>query len=121
MKSVNKLIGLLIVVAAVSCTKVDLPEPAVIDLGTKATSTAIKVIKQEGYTINTTLETTPGAKYSIQVIPFGKEEPVKKEGFTASDIITTKSVDLSGLPVGYYDFILIDIAGKEAKYPIIIK
>ena len=65
--------------------------------------------------------TTPGAKYSVQVIPFGKDEAVKTEGFTATDIITKKVYDLSALPKKDYDLIFIDIAGKEVKYPIIIK
>jgi hypothetical protein len=65
--------------------------------------------------------TTPGAKYSVQVVPFGKEEPVKKEGFTAVSEITKKSYDLSALPKRDYDFVFIDINGKEVKYPIVIK
>jgi hypothetical protein len=123
MKKINKVLGLgfLVILAISSCSKTDLPEPVTIDLGVKSVSTAIKSIVQEDKTVKVVLETTPGAKYSIQVVPFGKEEPVKKEGFTATDVITQKTFDLTGLPKNYYDFIIIDVAGKEAKYPLTIK
>ena len=56
-----------------------------------------------------------------QVVPFGKEDPVKKEGFTATEAVTKKVYDLSGLTKQDYDLIFIDINGKEVKHPIIIK
>ena len=65
--------------------------------------------------------TTPGAKYSIQIIPFGSEIPVIKEGFTANNIESSRIFDLSNLPKKDYDLIFIDISGNEVKYPIIIK
>jgi hypothetical protein len=92
-----------------------------IDLGVKSTSTAIKSIKQTENTVSVVLETTPGAKYSIQVIPFGSEIPAKKEGFTATESLTTKYLNLSELPKRDYDFIFIDVDGKEVKYPLTIK
>jgi hypothetical protein len=66
-------------------------------------------------------ETTVGAKYSVQIVPFGSDEPARKEGFTASDVVTKKVYDLSGLAKKDYDLIFIDISGKETKYPLIIK
>lgn len=123
MKKVSKILGLTILTTLVigSCTKYDDFEPAKIDLGVKSLSTAIKSITQEDKTVKVVLETTPGAKYSIQIVPFGKEEPVKKEGFTATDVITQKTYDLTGLSKNYYDFIVIDVDGKEVKYPLTIK
>jgi hypothetical protein len=106
----------------VACTKVvNPPSPAPIDLGVKSTSTSIKSIYQVGNTVTAEFETTVGSKYSVQIIPFGSDEPVKKDGFTAMDITTKKVYDLSTLAKKDYDLIFIDIAGKETKYPIIIK
>lgn len=109
----------LLALAVTSCTKFEneIPAPS-LDLGAKSTSTAVKSVKQEGNTITALFLTTPGAKYSLQVIPFGKEEPVKKEGFTATSEETLKVLNLSDLPKNYYDLIFIDVDGKEVKYPI---
>jgi hypothetical protein len=92
-----------------------------IDLGVKSTSTAIKSIIQTENTVTAVLETTVGAKYAIQVIPFGSDQPIKKEGFTATESLTTKYLNLSDLPKKGYDFIFIDVDGKEVKYPLTIK
>jgi hypothetical protein len=108
-------------VLVAGCTKVDLPEPSPINLGVKSTSTAIKSINQTGNIVTAVFETTIGSKYSVQIVPFASEQPVKKEGFTASNVITQKVYDLSELPKKDYDLIFIDIDGKEVKYPIIIK
>ena len=105
----------------VSCHKVDLPVPQVIDLGVTSTSTGIKSVSQVGNIITAEFVTTPGAKYSVQIVPFGKEEPVKKEGFTATDSTTKKIFNLSDLDKKDYDLLFIDISGKEVKHPIIIK
>ena len=103
------------------CTKIDVPQPQNIDLGVKSAGASIKSISQSGSVITANFSTTVGAKYSIQVIPFGKDEPVRKEGFTASDTLTKKVLNLSDLPKRNYDIIFIDITGNEIKYPIIIK
>ncbi len=123
MKKIDKILGLgfLITILAISCTKVDLPKPQVIDLGTKSTSTAIKSISQTGNIVTAEFETTIGSKYSVQIIPFGSETPSKKEGFTASENITKKVYDLTDLSKKDYDLVFIDISGKEVKYPIVIK
>ena len=123
MKKIDKILGLgfLITIIAISCTKVDLPQPQVIDLGTKSTSTAIKSITQTGNIVTAEFETTIGSKYSVQIIPFGSETPSKKEGFTASENITKKVYDLTDLSKKDYDLVFIDISGKEVKYPIVIK
>lgn len=104
-----------------ACTKIDVPAPQAIDLGVKSTSTAIKSIHQIGNTVTAEFETTVGAKYSVQIVPFGSDQPVKKDGFTATDITTKKTYDLSTLAKKDYDLIFIDISGNEIKYPLIIK
>jgi len=123
MKRIDKILGLgfLVTLLAVSCTKVDLPRPQIIDLGNQSTSTAIKSIAQTGNIVTAEFETTVGAKYSVQIIPFGSETPSKKEGFTATEGITKKVYDLSELSKKDYDLVFIDISGKEVKYPIVIK
>ena len=104
-----------------ACTKIDLPAPQVIDLGVQSQSTGIKSIVQVNNTVTAVFETTPGAKYSVQVIPFGSDKPSFKEGFTASEVTTQKIYNLSTLSKSDYDLIFIDINGKEVKHPIIIK
>jgi len=123
MKRIDRILGLgfLVTLLALSCKKVDLPQPQVIDLGTKSTSTEIKSIVQTGNIVRAEFETTIGSKYSVQIIPFGSETPSKKEGFTATEGITKKIYDLSELSKKDYDLVFIDISGKEVKYPIVIK
>jgi len=124
MRKIDKVLGLgfLVTLLALSCRKVDVPVMMnTIDLGKTSTATSIKSIGQAGNIVTAEFVTTPGAKYSVQVIPFGKDESVKTEGFTATDTLTKKVYDLSALPKKDYDLIFIDIAGKEVKHPIIIK
>lgn len=111
----------LLAVTVASCTnfEAEIPKPDV-NLGAKSTSTAIKNIVQTANTVTATFETTPGAKYSVQILPFGKDQPIKKEGFTATEVLTVKTYNLSDLPKNYYDLLFIDVDGKEVKYPIIL-
>jgi PBP1b-binding outer membrane lipoprotein LpoB len=123
MKKTILLIAIIVLVIG-SCRKSDYV-PTIkqekIDLGNKSTSTAIKSIIQTDNTVVAQFETTAGAKYAVQIIPFGSEEPVKKDAFTATDDITTKTYDLSTLPKKDYDLLFIDVDGKEVKFPLIIK
>jgi len=123
MKRIDRILGLgfLVALLALSCKKAVLQQPQFIDLGTTSTSTAIKSIAQTGNIVTAEFETTIGAKYSVQIIPFGSEIPSKKEGFTATETVTKKVYDLSKLSKKDYDLVFIDISGKEVKYPIVIK
>ena len=112
---------LIMVMFLAACTKIDLPAPQVIDLGVQSQATGIKSIVQVNNTVTAVFETTPGSKYSVQVIPFGSDKPSFKEGFTASETTTQKIYNLSTLSKSDYDLIFIDISGKEVKHPIIIK
>ena len=116
-----KKLTLIMVMFLAACTKVDLPAPQVIDLGVQSQSTSVKSIIQSGNIVTAEFETTVGSKYSVQIVPFGSDEPSKKDGFTAESTITKKVYDLSGLKKMDYDLIFIDISGKEVKYPLIIK
>jgi hypothetical protein len=115
------LVILTFIVGIASCRKVDIVPTPKIDLGVKSTSTSIKSIQQINNTVVAQFETTSGAKYAVQIVPFGSEEPVKNYSFTATDNLTTKTYDLSGLSRSDYDLIFIDVNGKEVKYPLVIK
>jgi hypothetical protein len=116
-----KKLTLIMVMFLTACTKIDLPAPQVIDLGVQSQSTSVKSITQSGNIVTAEFETTVGSKYSVQIVPFGSDEPSKKDGFTAESTITKKVYDLSSLKKMDYDLIFIDISGKEVKYPLIIK
>ena len=124
MKETNKLLAIYLMIIGIfviySCNK-ELEEPVRINFGILPMSTNIKSFTQNGNIVVVDFETTIGAKYSTLIIPFGKEEPVRKEGFTATEEITKKVFDLRELPKQDYDLIFIDINGNEIKHPIIIK
>jgi hypothetical protein len=124
MKETNKLLAIYLMIMGIfviySCNK-ELEEPVRINFGVLPMSTNIKSFTQNGNIVVVDFETTIGAKYSTLIIPFGKEEPVRKEGFTAIEEITRKVFDLRELPKQDYDLIFIDINGNEIKHPIIIK
>ena len=106
---------------AAACTKIAPTPQQVIDLGVQSQATSIKSVVQINNTVTAIFETTPGAKYSVQVIPFGSDKPAMVQGFTADAIVTKKIYDLSTLKRMDYDLIFIDISGKEIKFPIVIK
>ena len=116
-----KKLTLIMVMFLAACTKIAPTPQQTIDLGVQAQATGIKSIVQTNNTVTAVFETTPGSKYSVQVIPFGSDKPSFKEGFTASDATTQKIYNLTTLTKSDYDLIFIDISGKEAKYPIVIK
>lgn len=107
--------------AGISCRKVEVAPQPQINLGVQSQSTGIKSVTQVNNTVTAVFETTPGAKYAVQVVPFGSEKPSLKEGFTASSETTQRIYNLSTLSKSDYDLIFIDISGKEVKYPIVIK
>jgi hypothetical protein len=119
MKKATLIIVMFLAVSA--CRKVETAPTPIIDLGVQSQSTGIKSVVQVNNTVTAVFETTPGAKYSVQVIPFGSDKPSFKEGFTASEATTQKIYNLSTLSKSDYDLIFIDINGKEVKHPIIIK
>jgi hypothetical protein len=119
MKKLTLIMVMFLAIAA--CRKIEVPPTQAIDLGVQSQSTSIKTISQVNNIVTAEFETTPGAKYSVQIVPFGSDEPAKKDGFTADNTITKKVYDLSSLKRMDYDLIFIDISGKEIKYPLIIK
>jgi hypothetical protein len=103
------------------CAEPELEDYSMIDLGVTSKPTLIKSVKQTSNEVKVVFSTTTGAKYSVQILPFGNEVPVIVNGFTATSEETQKEYNLNGLPKGDYDLILIDIKGDEIKTPLIIK
>jgi hypothetical protein len=103
------------------CSKTEITEYEPINLGQQSTSTAIKSVNQTNNVVTVVFETTIGSKYSVQITPFGSETPIRKEGFTATEVTTQRVYNLSGLDKKDYDLTLIDISGKEVKHPIVVK
>lgn len=114
----KKLIPILLLLFIVGCTKVDIQPPQTLDLGKVSTSTAINKITKNNNTLTVEFYVTPGAKYSVQFIPFNGDKPSKIEGFTADNEIVTKTYDLSSLKRMDYNMIFIDVKGNETKYPV---
>jgi hypothetical protein len=117
-----KKILLITVILLTSCTKVVPTLPYTVDLGRQAQTTAITkvfpIVSNGNITI--TMKVTPEAKYSLQVTDLLEDE-IKSFGFTASDTIYIKTLDLTSLKSGDYNLTLIDISGKESKQNLIIK
>jgi hypothetical protein len=68
-------------------------------------------------TVTFDLQTTPGAKYSIQVTDISGDIKVK-QGLLATDTIQKVSLSLDKIGVGIYDVVVMDIKGNEIKQPI---
>ena len=104
----------------VSCQDIEVLERE-IDLGATAKGTDITSIVTANKSTTIVANTTVGAKYSIQIQPFGNsEQPLKTVGFTAESEATIKTINLSELPAGMYDLYLIDISGTIIKKPLIL-
>jgi hypothetical protein len=103
----------------VSCQDIEVLEKE-IDLGATAKGTDITSIIVSNKSTTVVANTTAGAKYSIQIQPFGKTESLKTVGFTAESEATIKTINLNELPAGMYDLYLIDISGTIIKKPLIL-
>jgi len=118
----NLLIGFsLLLIVLVGCRKYDEISPSnTINLGVESKSTSIVSVINSEDIVSITYNLTVGSKYSLQVIPFGHESAIKTFGFTAETSSQSKMYDLTSLPKGDYDLILIDIRGHEIKRPIVL-
>lgn len=117
-----KIIVLLGLMTFLGCRKVDF-YPTPIDLGVTSETTkivSISPIISNGNSVTVNMNTTSGSKYSLSVTDLLDNE-VKSFGFTASDVTTQKTLDLSSLKTGDYNLVLTDIKGSESKINIIIK
>ena len=115
----NAFIYILFILFLVSCEDIQVVDQP-INLGATATGTDITSIVVVNKSTTIIANTTVGAKYSIQIYPFGSAEPIKTIGFTATSGATIKTINLNELPVGMYDLHLIDISGTIIKKPLIL-
>lgn len=112
---------LLLVIFFFACSDLEKFESPELNLGAKATSTEILSVTSVSAKVTVMYAVTAGAKYSVQVYPFGASEPAKTLPLTAEEDITTKVYDFTDLPDGLYDLTLTDISGTSIKKPLIIK
>jgi len=112
-------IYILFIFFLVSCEDIQVIDTP-INLGATAIGTDITSIVTANKSTTIVAKTTEGAKYSIQIQSFGKTEPLKTIGFTATSNATIKTINLSELPAGMYDLHLIDISGTNIKKPLIL-
>lgn len=124
MKELRVLMGvyLLCILVLLACRKViDVPAPVVIDLGKESKSFAFKSIPYiDNGTVVFFLQTTIGAKYSIQVVDIRGDVKVK-QGLLATKELEVVKLPLDKISIGAFDLIVLDIKGAEIKQPIIKK
>jgi hypothetical protein len=121
MKELRLLLGIYIaiIILVVACTKtVSITQPP-LSLGvTAAPMQFVTSPFVDGGNVKFTIQTTPGAKYSVQIVDISGDIKVK-QGLTAVDTIQKISLPLD--KIGAFDVIILDIKGNEIKQPIIKK
>ena len=115
----KKTIAFLLIVMLAACQDIEQLEKEV-SLGEMPVATDIKSLSVEGKQATIVANTTVGARYSIQIQSFGKTEPLKTVGFTATSVATIKTIQLDTLSRGLYDLTLTDVSGVTIKKPLII-
>lgn len=109
-----------IVLSIGSCRKSDVAPIKPIDLGVKSTTMSYVVPpKVVNNTLSATINVTPGAKYSLQLIDF-TGDVVAKKGIAADEAKEIVTLDVSKVDAGSYSIIIINTDGQELKNPIII-
>ena len=120
MKELKVLLGIYItiIVLLIACTKHVDTAIAPIDLGKQSTGMSFSSLPTvSNGNVTFSVQTTPGAKYSIQVTDLSGDIKVK-QGLLATDTIQKVSLPLNKLNVGIYDVVVMDIQGNEIKQPI---
>ena len=115
----KKTIAILLIVMLAACQDIETLEKEV-SLGTAPNATDITSLVVEGKQATIVANTVVGAKYSVQIYKFGKTEPLKTVGFTATSVATIKSIQLDTISRGLYDLTLTDVSGVTIKKPLII-
>jgi len=115
----KKTIAFLLIVMLAACQDIETLEKET-SLGSNPESTDIRSLSVEGKQATIVANTTVGARYSIQIQSFGKTEPLKTVGFTATSVATIKTIQLDTLSRGLYDLTLTDVSGVTIKKPLII-
>jgi len=121
MKELKVLLGvyIAIIVLLIACTKhFDSLPTATIDLGKQSNAISFASLPTVSNGVVTfDVQTTPGAKYSIQITDISGDIKVK-QGLLATDTLQKVSLPLDKLGVGIYDVTVMDIKGNEIKQPI---
>lgn len=115
----KKTIAFLLIVMLAACQDIETLEKEV-SLGSIPVATEITSLIVDNRQATIVANTVVGAKYSIQVYKFGKTEPLKTVGFTATSVATIKSIQLDTIARGLYDLTLTDVSGVTIKKPLII-
>lgn len=115
----KKIIAFVLIVMLAACQDIETLEKEV-SLGTAPNATDITSLVVEGKQATIVANTVVGAKYSVQIYKFGKTEPFKTVGFTATSVATIKSIQLDTISRGLYDLTLTDVSGVTIKKPLII-
>jgi hypothetical protein len=115
----KKRIAFLLIVMLAACQDIEVLEKEV-NLGVAPSATDITSLVVDGKQATIVANTVVGAKYSIQIYKFGKTEPVRTVGFTATSVATIKSIQLDTISRGLYDLTLTDVSGVTIKKPLII-
>ena len=101
-----------------SCNEPEIVVQEPIGLGANPETNAIvgySIINRTAYVkVNTTI----GAKYSLQLTKLGKSKPAKAQGFTATAEQSNLIVNFDNTEAGIYDLILLDVSGNASKLPI---
>lgn len=111
------LIALTIVIAT-SCNEPEIVVQEPIGLGANPKLNAIVGYSIVNRTAYVKVNTTIGAKYSLQLTKLGKSEPAKAQGFTATAEQSNLIVNFDNTEAGIYDLILLDVSGNASKLPI---
>jgi hypothetical protein len=106
-----------------SCRKTEVAPPVktpIIDLGKHSTSMGYNDFPRlDNGVLTINVSVTPGSKYSFQLVNINGDEVVGK-GLTADATTEIVKLDVTKVPNGFYDVIILNTNGEEIKSPIFI-
>jgi hypothetical protein len=115
----KRILAFLLIVSLAACQDIETLEKET-SLGVAPSATDITSLVVDGKQATIVANTVVGAKYSVQIYKFGKTEPFKTVGFTATSVATIKCIQLDTISRGLYDLTLTDVSGVTIKKPLII-
>ena len=111
------ILGCIIFIA--SCKKVQYYPEAQVAMPEKQGHANVSPVPSPG-PITMTFNLQPSVKYNVTIKDMSGKV-YKSYGVSSIDGMLIKQDNLSGLPIGTYDLILMNINGSETRTPIIIK
>lgn len=115
----KKIIILCCVVFIISCRKVQYYPEAQVIMPEKQGHAIVSPIPSPG-PITMSFNLQPSVKYNVTIKDMSGKV-YKSYGISSIDGMLIKQDNLTGLPIGTYDLILMNINGSETRTPIIIK